>query len=84
MQRATNCLLKNNVLPVLRRGQDFHLNGSFGFGVNVRHGRDTARPTHRPYMARAAQEPFLNGSSSVYVEEMYRSWLKDPQTVHKV
>lgn len=35
-------------------------------------------------MAKAAQEPFLNGSSSVYVEEMYRSWLKDPGSVHKV
>lgn len=35
-------------------------------------------------MAKAAQEPFLNGSSSVYVEEMYRSWQKDPNSVHKV
>lgn len=35
-------------------------------------------------MAKAAQEPFLNGSSSVYVEEMYKSWEKDPNSVHKV
>ena len=29
-------------------------------------------------------EPFLNGSSAVYVEEMYNSWLEDPRSVHKV
>jgi len=39
--------------------------------------------SRRGYMAKAAQEPFLNGSSSVYVEEMYRAWLKDPNSVHK-
>ncbi|KAL3208440.1 hypothetical protein MRX96_039133 [Rhipicephalus microplus] len=32
---------------------------------------------------RVAAEPFLNGSSSVYVEEMYRAWTKDPNSVHK-
>lgn len=37
----------------------------------------------RCYMERTAQEPFLNGSSSVYVEEMYKSWIKDPKSVHK-
>ena len=37
----------------------------------------------RSYKAKAAQEPFLNGSSSVYTEEMYRAWLKDPNSVHK-
>ena len=29
-----------------------------------------------------AAEPFLNGSSSVYVEQMYEHWKKDPQSVH--
>ena len=29
-------------------------------------------------------EPFLNGTSSVYVEEMYNSWLQDPKSVHAV
>lgn len=38
----------------------------------------------RGYVTRAAAEPFLNGSSSVYVEEMYRAWTKDPNSVHKV
>jgi len=29
-------------------------------------------------------EPFLNGTSSTYVEEMYESWLENPNSVHKV
>lgn len=37
----------------------------------------------RGYFTKAAQEPFLNGSSSVYVEEMYKAWQKDPKSVHK-
>jgi len=31
-----------------------------------------------------AAEPFLNGSSSIYIEEMYRAWEQDPNSVHKV
>lgn len=38
----------------------------------------------RNYATQAAAEPFLNGSSSVYVEEMYSAWQKDPNSVHKV
>lgn len=37
----------------------------------------------RKYVTRAAAEPFLNGSSSVYVEEMFNAWTKDPSSVHK-
>ncbi|XP_037040337.1 2-oxoglutarate dehydrogenase, mitochondrial isoform X1 [Bradysia coprophila] len=29
-----------------------------------------------------AAEPFLDGTSSSYVEEMYNSWLRDPASVH--
>lgn len=29
-------------------------------------------------------EPFLNGTSSNYLEEMYFAWLEDPKNVHKV
>ncbi|XP_026328900.1 2-oxoglutarate dehydrogenase, mitochondrial isoform X2 [Hyposmocoma kahamanoa] len=29
-----------------------------------------------------AAEPFLNGSSSAYVETMYNTWLSDPNSVH--
>lgn len=31
-----------------------------------------------------ASEPFLNGTSSNYVEEMYYTWLENPKSVHKV
>ena len=34
--------------------------------------------------ASVAAEPFLNGTSSNYVEEMYFSWLENPRSVHKV
>ena len=34
--------------------------------------------------ALAGAEPFLSGSSSVYVEMMYDAWQKDPNSVHKV
>ncbi|XP_026729993.1 2-oxoglutarate dehydrogenase, mitochondrial isoform X2 [Trichoplusia ni] len=37
--------------------------------------------TSRPKSSTAA-EPFLNGSSSAYVENMYNSWLTDPNSVH--
>ncbi|CAL7942906.1 unnamed protein product [Xylocopa violacea] len=36
----------------------------------------------RKYSHRVATEPFLNGSSSSYVEEMYNAWLQDPHSVH--
>ncbi|XP_012168262.1 2-oxoglutarate dehydrogenase complex component E1 isoform X5 [Bombus affinis] len=32
--------------------------------------------------SKVATEPFLNGSSSTYVEEMYNAWLQDPHSVH--
>lgn len=35
-------------------------------------------------MAKLAAEPFMTGTSSVYIEEMYQSWLEDPSSVHKV
>lgn len=46
--------------------------------------RSSSHDSKRGYAAKAAQEPFLNGSSSVYVEEMYRAWQQDPNSVHKV
>lgn len=32
----------------------------------------------------AAAEPFLNGSSSNYIDDMYNAWLRDPASVHAV
>ncbi|KAJ4922867.1 hypothetical protein JOQ06_021329 [Pogonophryne albipinna] len=37
----------------------------------------------RCYTAPVASEPFLNGTSSNYVEEMYFAWMEDPKSVHK-
>ncbi|ENN76218.1 hypothetical protein YQE_07185, partial [Dendroctonus ponderosae] len=36
----------------------------------------------RTYNVPAASEPFLNGSSGQYVEDMYNAWLVDPSSVH--
>merc|ERR1719423_267764 len=35
-----------------------------------------------PPKAALVEEPFLNGSSSVYIESMYESWQRDPASVH--
>lgn len=43
----------------------------------------TVEPT-RKFASKVATEPFLNGSSSSYVEEMYNAWLQDPSSVHVV
>lgn len=32
----------------------------------------------------AAAEPFANGTTASYVEEMYNAWLRDPSSVHTV
>ncbi|CAH1129483.1 unnamed protein product [Ceutorhynchus assimilis] len=36
----------------------------------------------RDYNVPATAEPFLNGASSAYVEDMYNAWLVDPASVH--
>ncbi|XP_023193934.1 2-oxoglutarate dehydrogenase, mitochondrial isoform X2 [Xiphophorus maculatus] len=45
-------------------------------------GARTFQPV-RSLSASVAAEPFLNGTSSNYVEEMYYTWLEDPRNVHK-
>ncbi|XP_073209400.1 2-oxoglutarate dehydrogenase-like, mitochondrial isoform X2 [Lepidochelys kempii] len=35
------------------------------------------------YVSSGATEPFLSGSNSNYVEEMYYTWLENPKSVHK-
>ncbi|ETE69015.1 2-oxoglutarate dehydrogenase-like, mitochondrial, partial [Ophiophagus hannah] len=37
----------------------------------------------RPYVSPGVKEPFLSGSNSNYVEEMYYAWLEEPNSVHK-
>ncbi|XP_060651901.1 2-oxoglutarate dehydrogenase-like, mitochondrial isoform X2 [Drosophila nasuta] len=41
----------------------------------------TAAAAVRTYNS-AAAEPFANGSTATYVEEMYNAWLRDPSSVH--
>lgn len=61
--------------------------GRFGTVINHRPTSSTTPTASSANMAavaeRVVKEPFLNGSSSVYVEEMYKSWLQDPKSVHK-
>lgn len=40
--------------------------------------------SRRWYALPAVADPFLSGSSSTYIEDMYNAWLKDPNTVHAV
>uniref|UniRef100_A0A0X3QC74 2-oxoglutarate dehydrogenase, mitochondrial n=1 Tax=Schistocephalus solidus TaxID=70667 RepID=A0A0X3QC74_SCHSO len=35
------------------------------------------------FQHKCAAEPFLNGASANYVEDIYAAWLKDPNSVHK-
>jgi 2-oxoglutarate dehydrogenase, putative len=76
----------NNLFLAIRTTKDqslnFYLkNGSFEFSSQLLASKSIPK---RFYTAKAAQEPFLNGSSSVYVEEMYKAWLKNPSSVHQV
>ncbi|XP_032868746.1 2-oxoglutarate dehydrogenase-like, mitochondrial isoform X2 [Amblyraja radiata] len=38
---------------------------------------------HRFYSMPGTSEPFLSGSNSNYLEEMYYAWLENPKSVHK-
>uniref|UniRef100_A0A2C9JG65 2-oxoglutarate dehydrogenase complex component E1 n=1 Tax=Biomphalaria glabrata TaxID=6526 RepID=A0A2C9JG65_BIOGL len=37
----------------------------------------------RNLSTQVAAEPFMNGSSSAYIEDMYEAWQRDPNSVHK-
>ena len=41
-----------------------------------------AAPSSRSYSS--GRDSFLNGSTSIYVEEMFAAWQQDPASVHKV
>lgn len=40
--------------------------------------------SYRNYNVPVTAEPFLSGSSSTYIEDMYNAWLQDPSSVHAV
>ncbi|KAA8579206.1 hypothetical protein FQN60_000028, partial [Etheostoma spectabile] len=46
-------------------------------------GLRTFEPARRLNTSSVVAEPFLNGTSSNYVEEMYYAWLENPRNVHK-
>ncbi|XP_058876083.1 2-oxoglutarate dehydrogenase complex component E1 isoform X2 [Acipenser ruthenus] len=53
---------------------------------NYSHKQPAAPRTFQPircFTAPVAAEPFLSGTSSNYVEEMYFAWLENPKSVHK-
>jgi len=54
------------------------------FGVIRKAGR-LPRPFFQfaKFQHKSAAEPFLNGTSSIYIEEIYAEWMKDPNSVHK-
>lgn len=45
--------------------------------------KKSSQRTFRFYGTTVGAEPFINGTSSSYVEEMYESWKVDPNSVHK-
>lgn len=51
--------------------------------LSVESGLRTLQPA-RHLNSSVTAEPFLNGTSSNYLEEMYYAWLEDPKNVHKV
>ncbi|XP_077311009.1 2-oxoglutarate dehydrogenase-like, mitochondrial isoform X2 [Lithobates pipiens] len=56
-----------------------------GFGLLVRSTvkSRTLLPRCCVYSSSGVQEPFLSGTNSGYVEEMYYAWLENPKSVHK-
>ncbi|KAM3924154.1 2-oxoglutarate dehydrogenase complex component E1 isoform 3-T3 [Leptodactylus fuscus] len=53
---------------------------------SLKHSRPVAPRTFQPVRCLCtpvSAEPFLNGTSTNYVEEMYYAWLENPKSVHK-
>lgn len=80
MYRARSVL--NNLVPFVPSAAGPERFASWLLGSARSAGARVA--TSRHYNSPAAAEPFLNGSSSAYVEDMYNSWLADPKSVHVV
>lgn len=79
MHRLRTCAARLRPLTSTQNAQSFSQQKP-----KVAHrGLRTFQPI-RCYTAPVAAEPFLNGTSSNYVEEMYYAWLENPKSVHKV
>lgn len=62
----------------------YHIVFSIIFLKNFQMTREILPTTFAKHYNSTAAEPFLDGTSSNYVEEMYNSWLRDPASVHTV
>lgn len=69
----------SHLLARVPPGKQLHATRSWLLGAASTRGKASAPP---PPTALAA-EPFLNGSSSNYVDEMYTAWLQDSKSVHQ-
>jgi hypothetical protein len=49
-----------------------------------RASNDTVATSRRCFSADLKADSFVSGSSSIYVEDMYQQWQKDPNSVHPV
>ncbi|XP_018915993.1 2-oxoglutarate dehydrogenase complex component E1 isoform X2 [Bemisia tabaci] len=78
MLRA-RCIV-NNLAPYIPSGASRERFASWLLSTDT-FSRSVSSTNRTDYSAQA--EPFLNGSSSSYVEEMYNAWLADPSSVHK-
>lgn len=78
MHRITKLLTKGPVSEILPH----IVRTTRGYASSVKDG--SGRGPLRAFATQAAAEPFLSGSSSTYVEEMYLAWQRDPNSVHKV
>ena len=72
------------LIPSLR-GLSLRRIASFAtYRPNVAFENRTVTIISRPLSSTVNLEPFLNGSSGNYVEEMYEAWMNNPKSVHKV
>lgn len=77
MYRLRTCAARLRLLTAAQSGENV---------LQLRSGACAPRTfqPNRCYTAPVVAEPFLNGTSSNYLEEMYYAWLEDPRSVHKV
>ena len=81
MHSAAAC---KNLIPSLR-GLSLRRIASFAnYRPNTGFGNTIVSTSTRALSTTVNLEPFLNGSSGNYVEEMYEAWRNDPTSVHKV
>ncbi|KAM9456388.1 2-oxoglutarate dehydrogenase complex component E1 isoform 2-T2 [Clarias gariepinus] len=76
MHRLRTCASRLRPLTASQNAQSFLQRRSAACGLRT-------FQLNRHYMTPVVAEPFLNGTSCNYLEEMYYAWLDDPRSVHK-